>query len=138
MKIILVTGLTLLLLRLHAQDTSIVDTRKPDIENDSVYLAAGFPGGDNAWNAYLMLNISPSAAEDHKAPKGTYIVSASYVIDTSGNVTEIKLVSDPGYGTGEDVLRVLKNSPKWLPASVNDRLVPYQLEQSFTYLVSGQ
>jgi protein TonB len=136
MRKLLVACFSLITVCLHAQDNSFTDTRKPFIKNDTVYVEAGFPGGDAAWKKYLEANLHPTTAADHNAPAGNYFVTVSFCIDTAGNLKQAILLRDPGYGTGEDVLRVLNNSPKWLPATINGKPVVYRQKQNFTYQVS--
>lgn len=138
MKSILIAAFLLLHVCVHAQDTGFTDTRKPFIEHDTVYLEAGFPGGNSEWVKYLQANIHSETVANHKAPPGNYFVVVSFEIDTAGNVVETHLLKDPGYGAGEDVLRVLNNSPKWWPATINCKPVLYRQKQNFTYQVMEQ
>ncbi|GAB3020572.1 energy transducer TonB [Spirosoma pulveris] len=73
-----------------------------------------FPGGFGTLSAYLKENVRyPAAAAQAKA-KGFVLVS--YLIDTTGNVTAIKLLKDIGYGCDEEALRVVSQMPRWKPA----------------------
>ena len=39
----------------------------------------------------------------------------SFVIEIDGTLTDIKVIKDIGYGTGEEAIRVLSLCPKWIP-----------------------
>jgi protein TonB len=47
-------------------------------------------------------------------PGGKEIVE--FTIKADGTVGEIKILKDIGYGVGEQIKNILKNSPKWTPA----------------------
>ena len=50
-------------------------------------------------------------------------VYVQFVIEKDGSLTDIKIIRDIGHGTGQEAVRVLKNSPKWIPAKQNGRPV---------------
>ena len=47
----------------------------------------------------------------------------AFVIDVDGSIIELKVLKDLGYGTGEEAIRVLKESPKWIPGEQNGQPV---------------
>jgi protein TonB len=53
-----------------------------------------------------------------------------------GNITNVKAENNPGYGTMEEAIRVLKNGPKWVPASQNGENVIYRQRQAIVFGVS--
>jgi protein TonB len=63
-------------------------------------------------------------------------VVISFTIDKEGNVTNAAVLEDPGYGTAQDVLRVLHKSPRWTPAVQDGKNVMYRQKQKITYEVS--
>jgi protein TonB len=42
-------------------------------------------------------------------------VIIQFVIEKDGKLSDMKILRDIGYGTGEEALRVLSRSPKWNP-----------------------
>ena len=77
-----------------------------------------FPGGINEFYNYI--------AENYKLPKVEGLkgkVYTTFVIEKDGSVVEAKILRDIGYGTGEETLRVLQNSPKWTPGKLNGAAV---------------
>lgn len=40
-----------------------------------------------------------------------------------GTLSNIKILKEMGYGTGDEAERVLKNSPKWKPGKINEKSV---------------
>jgi protein TonB len=60
------------------------------------------------------------------------------LVDTSGNITEVK-VENPEYvhpKVGAEAVRVIQQGPKWLPATINGGKVIYRQKQSITFMVS--
>ena len=50
-------------------------------------------------------------------------VFASFIVEKDGSLSNIKILRDMGYGTGEEAERVLKNSPKWKPGKIDGKPV---------------
>ena len=50
----------------------------------------------------------------------------TFVIEKDGSLTDIKVIRDIGYGTGEEAIRVLKECKKWIPAEQNGQKVRVQ------------
>ena len=73
-----------------------------------------YPGGINKFNIFLTKNyVMPEEAVKNEAMGGIF---TTIVIEKDGMLSNIKILRDFGYGSGEEVLRVLKLSPKWTPA----------------------
>ena len=58
------------------------------------------------------------------------------MVEKDGSLSEFEILKDIGFGTGEEVIRVLKLSPKWIPGKENNEIVrvkyslPIQVEPS--------
>ncbi len=94
-----------------------------------------FPGGQQAWIKYLQRNLRAEVPYMAHAPNGTYTVVVSFLVDKEGTISEVKAENDPGYGTAEEAVRVIKAGPRWTPAVQNGRNVIYRQKQPFTFLV---
>lgn len=87
-----------------------------DITNDSekIYYAVetkpDFKGGIKEFYNYIGKNFR---VPNVNKLSGKVIVS--FVVEKDGSLTDIKVIRDIGYGTGEEAIRVLKNSPTWIP-----------------------
>src|SRR5690606_8366100 len=46
-------------------------------------------------------------------------VLVSFVVERDGSLSSIKSLKDIGYGTGEEAIRMLKESPRWNPGIQN-------------------
>ena len=109
-------------------------TLSSDIVN--IQKSAEFPGGQKGWVNFLEENMDRDVPERNGAPTGNYLVIISFVIDKEGNLTELKAENDPGFGTKEEALKIMKRSPRWIPASQNGKNVIYRHRQMVGFLVS--
>jgi hypothetical protein len=88
-----------------------------------VDVEASFPGGDNAWKTYLQKNLRPDIPQENGAPLGFYTVIVKFVVGADGNLADIQSATNWGYGMEKEVIRIIQNSGKWLPAMQNGRPV---------------
>ena len=75
---------------------------------------ATYPGGVGALNQYLADNIK--YPKDALANKIEGTVYAHIYVDQSGNREDVEFPNPLGYGLEEEVLRVIKAMPKFIPA----------------------
>lgn len=83
-----------------------------------------FKGGMEAFYQYIADNYDYPAAAVENDVKGRIILQ--FVVEKDGSLTNIEILRDLKYGTGEEAVRMLKNSPKWEPAIQNGRPVRTQ------------
>ncbi len=80
--------------------------------NDPEQLPA-YANGMQEFYRYVAMNyVYPAQARIHGV-RGKLILS--FVVEKDGTLTDIKAVQDLGWGTGEEALRILRNSQKWVP-----------------------
>ncbi len=103
-----------------------------------VQIPAEYPGGLEAWNRYLVRNLNSNVPVDNGAPSGKYTVVLSFIVDKNGNISDINAENDPGYGTKEEAIRVLKKGGGWKAAVQNGRNVIYRHRQSISFQVSEE
>jgi protein TonB len=46
-------------------------------------------------------------------------IITTFIVEIDGNISDIRVLQDIGFGTGAEVLNVLKRSKKWIPAKLN-------------------
>jgi periplasmic protein TonB len=118
----------------------VVEEKKDDDENkifDKVEVEASFPGGDAKWRQYLERNCNGQVATDQGAPEGTYTTIVQFVVDKEGNISDVKALTNHGYGMEEEAMRTIKKGPNWKPANQNGRPVKAYRKQPITFVVSG-
>lgn len=109
-----------------------------DGEFKTVHIQAKFPGGDAEWKKYLERNLNRDLPAENGAPPSNYTVIVSFLVDKEGNISEVKAENDPGYGTADEAVRVIRKGPKWQPAVQNGRNVIYRQKQSITFRVAEE
>jgi len=76
-----------------------------------------FIGGDEEMYRYLGATINfPEMALESQI---SGVVYTSFVVDTDGSITEVKILKGIGGGCDEEALRVVRNMPLWKPGVQN-------------------
>ena len=126
----------------NQSDLAITDLKlylRSPLNSDNVIVEkyAEFPGGQKGWVNYLENNLNRDLPVRNGAPVGKYTVVVSFWVDEEGNITNVKAENNPGYGTMEEAIRVLKNGPKWVPATQNGKNIVYRQRQAFVFMISN-
>lgn len=108
---------------------------------DSVYsreeIEAFFPGGEAAWTRYIVSGLQKYADEIYKDNLfGNCIVK--FIVNKEGKVTEAEATNMKGTALAEVAVRIIRNSPKWNPASQYGRKVNAYRLQPVTLLAPEQ
>jgi protein TonB len=118
----------------------VIEEKKDD-ENkifDKVEIEASFPGGDSKWRQYLERNCNGQIASDNGAPEGQYTTVIQFVVDKEGNISDVRPLTNKGFGMEEEAMRVIKKGPKWTPAIQNGRQVKAYRKQPITFVVAAE
>ena len=70
-----------------------------------------FPGGSIEFTNFLEKNFIKPA--EKPALKGK--IYFTFIIEKDGSLTDIKILRDLGFKTGDEAIRVIKMAPKWNP-----------------------
>ena len=109
-----------------------------DTEFKVVQIPAEFPGGTEAWRKFLERNLNRETPMENGAPEGKYTVQVSFIVAKDGSISDVRAENNPGYGTAEEAVKVIKRGPDWKPAIQNGRNVIYRHKQSITFLVANE
>ena len=94
-----------------------------------------FPGGEAARVKYLQTNVRyPYIARSYKI-KGTVYIS--FVIETDGSVSNIKIIRGIGGGCDEEAARVVNIMPRWTPGRQHGKPVRVQIVMPLTFTFQG-
>lgn len=104
----------------------------------SVQIESSFPGGPDAWKKYLERNLNSSVATDNGASPGQYRVVLVFTVDKEGNCSDFDIESNPGHGTAEEAIKVIKKGPKWKPGVQNGINVKSRKKQVITFVVQEE
>lgn len=109
-------------------------------ESNKVYekleIDAEFKGGEKALSKYLDSTLKKNIPVDNGASAGNYRVMVQMIIDKEGNISDLKALTNYGFGMEEEALRVLKKTNGlWKPAVQNGRPVKAYKKQPVTFVV---
>lgn len=80
-----------------------------------------FPGGISEFYKFFGQNFKIP-----KDFKGKDKLIVFFIVEKDGSLTNIDVKQDLGFGIKEETIRVLKMSPKWIPATAENETVRYQ------------
>ncbi|RXR21382.1 hypothetical protein EQG63_05420 [Flavobacterium amnicola] len=100
----------------HAQAplSSIIPIPFEIVENQPI-----FPGGNNEFIKFVGKNFK--TPDDENFTGG--LLKVTFVIETDGTISDVKILKDIGYGSVAEIKRVLSLCPKWTPGIQNDKPV---------------
>lgn len=104
----------------------------------SVQIESAFPGGPDAWKRYLERNLNNNVPTDNGANPGQYRVVLVFTVDKEGNCSDFDIENNPGHGTAEEAIRVIKKGPKWKPGVQNGINVKSRKKQVITFVVQEE
>jgi hypothetical protein len=119
-----------------SQETDTTFTTSTDTIHIMVDSAATFPGGKPGWINHVQNHLNPSVGVDNGAHLGTYNVVIKFTVMKDGTLKDFKPETKFGYGFEQEVIRVLKLSPKWVPAKKNGVNVNSVAKQTQTFVIS--
>ena len=88
-----------------------------------------FPGGNGALLDWLSKNIHYTSG--CASIQGRVVVS--FFVEPDGSLSDIELVRKVAPELDEEVLRVVKAMPKWIPASQNNKPIRAKFTMSITF-----
>ncbi len=94
-----------------------------------------FPGGEAERNKFLAENIQYPQQATENGIQGTVYVS--FVVDSKGNVTDVKILRGIGGGCDEEALRVVRMMPKWHPGKQNGKNVRVLFNMPIYFKLQG-
>lgn len=82
-------------------------------DNSNFMKPPEYPNGINALRVFIANSYQYPREAIQNRVKGT--VKVSFIINQEGQMVDMKVEEDLGYGTGAEALRVLKRAKKWTP-----------------------
>ena len=142
MKIILILALSIIssVSLSQTSDTIPKPVQTEPADNDNTIYTdvdsiASFPGGKKEWNKFIEKNLDAGVGVENGAKKGTYNVKIKFTVTKDGSLKDFVPVTKYKHGFEEEVIRVLKLSPKWIPAKKNGKPVNSSVEQIQTFVI---
>ena len=87
--------------------------------NDSIEKQPEYPGGIDEFYKLVGMNFKIPAEALKQKLEGKAIIE--FMVERDGSLSEFKIIKDLGYGIGNEAIRVIKLSPKWIPGSINGK-----------------
>lgn len=106
-----------------AQDTSKVVITQPE-----------YRGGIAALYQYISDNFAYPEQAAKRSVNGT--MEVEFTVERSGDVTNVGILQGLDFSVDDEILRLLKAMPRWIPATKNGVPVRYKLSMPLTIRVS--
>jgi beta-lactamase regulating signal transducer with metallopeptidase domain len=97
------------------------DYDKPILKsiNDSIEKQPEYPGGIKEFYKLVGMNFKIPAEALKQKLEGKAIIE--FMVERDGSLSEFKIVKDLGYGIGNEAVRTIKLSPKWIPGTIDGK-----------------
>jgi len=104
------------------QKTAIeVKSESPVYSSGKLKIKPEYPGGMGEFLKFVDTKIDRKYIQE--GAKGNLKTYISFVIEKDGSLSEIKVLREPGFGIGAEVVKAIKKSPKWKPGELNGEKV---------------
>lgn len=113
---------------------------KPENEEKEIFMVVEkmpqFTGGEIALQKYLYTNIQyPELARKEGIQGRVYV---TYVVETDGSITDVRILRGIGGGCDEEAIKVVKNMPKWTPGTQRGQVVRVQFNLPIRFVLGGE
>jgi len=135
-KIFLIPILLFSSLMAISQSTDSTKLANDNIIYELVDSVAHFPGDKSDWNKFVDKNLDAGVGIENGAKKGTYKIKIRFTVTKDGSLKDFEPITKYKHGFEEEVIRMLKLSPKWIPAKKNGVNVNSKVEQEQVFVIS--
>lgn len=97
--------------------------------------APQFPGGTQAWLNFLGRHLRPPHDMEPGEKRSCQI---QFSVDEEGSITNFQVVQSGGEAFDNEVIRVLKKMPRWLPAIQNGKATAVSFTQPVTFIAQEE
>lgn len=119
-------------------DKGIIEQRKP-VEDNTIHDVVQIPARyDGNWEKFLFKNLNANVPVDNGAPEGRYTVMIQFVVDKTGNLSDIRALTEVGYGMEQEAMRVLRKAKGWKPGIQAGFEVASYHRQPITFVVQAE
>ncbi len=95
----------------------------------------GYPGGDAARMKFLQDNIKYPQMARESGIQGTVYVT--FVVETDGSVTDVRVLRGIGGGCDEEAIRVINKMPNWNAGKQRGKPVRVQFNMPIKFTLQG-
>ncbi|QJD78433.1 energy transducer TonB [Spirosoma rhododendri] len=101
----------------QAEASANVSAKKPVKVDGEIFTVVEqqpeFPGGMKELGSYMQNNLKYPAAAEKANVQGRVFVN--FIVTKTGEITDVRVLKDVGFGTGEEAVRVVGKMPRWEP-----------------------
>mgnify|MGYP003575261849 FL=1 len=112
-----------------------IDTVGRETVFSKVDVEASYQGGVEAWIHFVQKNLNAQVPVRNGAPAGQYTVVVQFIVDSEGQISDIKALTSHSYGMEQEVMRVIGLSSTWEPARIDNQTVKAYRKQPITFVV---
>jgi len=102
---------------------------------EKVEIEASFRGGYQEWKNYLERNLDKNIPVKNGCKPGTYTVIVRFIVGKDGSVSDVKALTNHGFGMEEEAIRMIQKGPDWIPAIQNGHNVKAYRKQPITFVI---
>jgi TonB family protein len=95
-----------------------------------------YPGGYEALVKFILENVQYPAEAKKNNIQGTVFVS--FIVETDGSVTHVKVLRGIGGGCDEEGARVVSIMPKWVPGKEQGKVVRVQFNLPIKFALDAK
>jgi hypothetical protein len=109
-----------------------------DVNNkifEKVEIEPSFPGGKEKWNKYLSIYLDERTPALTGCAPGEYTVVVQFIVRLDSTITNVKALTNHGYGMEKNVINLISKGPKWIPAVQNGRQVVAYKKVPVTFVI---
>jgi len=117
------------------QGKEIIEKKIEKVSDDPLSIVEIDAKYIGSWEKFLRQNLNANVPVDNGAAPGTYQVVVQFVVDKEGNMSDIKPLTNHGFGMEQEAMRVIKKSTRWEPAIQNGYAVKAYRKQPITFQV---
>lgn len=96
-------------------------------------IEASFKNGDAGWVKYVQNNINFPDRARNLGINGKVLIQ--FIVQTDGTLSGFFLRQSLEYSIDEEAIRLLKKSPKWIPARLNGKMVKAYRIQPLVFVI---
>ena len=118
------------------EQPTVIEKTKPKGQQEEytiVEQVAEFDGGTEGWNKYLMTTIKYPEESRNNGIEGD--ITVRFEVNEDGKTDNVVIVTGQDRLCNEAVLKVISESPKWIPAKQYGLLVKMLYQQTLTFQI---
>jgi beta-lactamase regulating signal transducer with metallopeptidase domain len=124
------------MISVNAQERKTIDTQTKEKVYEAVDQQAEYVGGMAAFQKYFISNFRTNEATEGKNIGKRTMIIVQFIIEKDGSVNDINILkSELSEQGNQNIISIMENCPKWIPAKHHDEVVRSQFTLPITIQV---